>query len=90
MLEVGFSTFGRIVLQHHLAIIFSAFVYKAAHFIVVVEHHIDAIRRVVIPSREHQQMRAFGDLRLVVGSSLNLGTSFRMGDHEHFVGLQAT
>jgi hypothetical protein len=59
--------------QQLLAVSFPAFVDEAAHFIGQVEHHVDALRRDVVPGREDQQVRRFGDLRLVPAHFADLG-----------------
>ena len=56
MLKINFGAFCRIVLQQHLTIGFSTFVHKAAHFIVVVKHHVDAVGGVVVPCGKYQEV----------------------------------
>ena len=88
VLKVDLGVTRWVRLQQHLAVILPTFVGAAALRVGVVKHVVDAFCRVGIPSRKHQQMRAFGELRLAICLGLELGAHFRVGHHDDFIRLQ--
>ena len=89
MLKILFGTAFRVNTQQHLTIIFPALIFETAFLIHQIKHNVDALNGIVVPSRKHQQMRAFGNLRLIPCDRLDTLAHLWIGDDNHFVRLQA-
>ena len=61
----------------------------ATGFDIQIGDRVDAVFGVVIPRREHQQVRPFGDLGLVAGGFLDLRQLVGVGHDQQLEGLGA-